>query len=153
MGTTENVRMDKSTSVHLADDDQIKVVHQVRPDRLDGYPLLWIKSRDGAINCLDIFPGIAGLRRIVAEGAAYLAEHDEEGNRRIMDRAGVVPAEACCGPVIDVDDLMGMAANWDDYQERGKEPRREDFEVREEWSDPSDAEIAAGVRNAPGQVP
>ncbi len=140
--------MDKSMSVHLADDDQIRVVHQVRRGCLDGYPVLWVKSTSGSIDSLDIFPGIAGLRRIVAEGAAYLAEHDE-GPDGSADRTDIVPAEAAtgCEPRPLTDELMEIAEDFGRGLSEPWPPRGEDFD------DPSDAEIAAGVRNAPGQVP
>lgn len=132
---------------HLHDTDQIECRHQLSPLETAGYPVLEISPKDRPSGRIEIYPTMGRLRRLHAVIGAYLAAHDDHedvpglpGHPRPRGR-WPVPAEACCGPTVDADDLFAsaMAASF--------EP------LREPCDDPTAAEIAAGVRDAPGGVP
>jgi hypothetical protein len=120
-------------TISVDDDDAIECFAQHNPGSPAGDPVIAIRPDGGHRyrQSLTLMPSWDALRRMGSVIGRLLEEHDE-----LFGRGHVTPAEACCGAVIDTDDLLHAMS-------MGFELRGEDFD------DPTPNEIAAGVRNAP----
>lgn len=138
--------MTQNPMVHIDDDDQVECEFVVHSGHPDGYFVLRFTppglrryeqtlTLDLSRDRLRRLQAVIGARLAAIDGPA---EHDRpDCDCSHCGAVAVVPAEAATGGALDYDDLLISA------MATGFEPRMPDED------DATDAEIAAGVRNAP----